>query len=88
MEKDGAAGDPKGGGAAELKLWSGVAGLPKGVGPAAALWPKVGVPKVGLSVVAEPKLKPAICGAALLGTCVPNGVLGMAEPKLNPPDAG
>lgn len=71
MEKEGVAGDPKG---TALKPWTGVAGLPNGIGAAAALWPKDGVdvPKTGLSVAAAPKLKPPICGAGLLETGVPN----------------
>lgn len=90
MEKEGVAGDPKG---TALKPWTGVPGLPKGIGPAAAaaLWPKDGVdvPKAGLSVAAAPKLKLPICGAGLLGTGVPNWGHGIpaAAPKLNPPGA-
>lgn len=87
IEKEGVAGDPKGAG---LKPWTGVLGLPKGIGPAAALWPKDGVdaPKAGLSVAAAPKLKLPICGAGLLETGVPNWGHGIPEPKLNPLGAG
>lgn len=87
IEKEGVAGDPKG---TELKPWTGVAGLPKGFGPAAAPWPKDGVdvPKAGLSVAAAPKLKLPICGAGLLETGVPNWGHGIPAPKLNPPGAG
>lgn len=91
MEKEGAAGDPKG---TELKFWTGVPGLPKGIGPAAAaaapLWPKDGVdvPKAGLSVAAAPKLKLPICGAGLLETGVPNWVHGILALKLNPLGVG
>lgn len=86
IEKEGVAGDPKG---TALKPWTGVPGLPKGIGPA-ALWPKDGVdvPKAGLSVAAAPKLKPPICGAGLLETGVPNWGRGIPAPKLNPVDAG
>lgn len=40
------------------------------------------LPKAGLSLAAAPKLKPPICGAALLETGVPNW--GTAAPKANP----
>lgn len=80
MEKEGVAGDPKG---TELKPWTGVPGLPKGLGPV-ALCPKAGVdvPKAGLSVAPAPKVKFPICGAGLLETGVPNW--GTAAPKANP----
>lgn len=73
-----------------LKPCTGVPGLPKGIGPAAA-WPKDGVdvPKAGLSPAAAPKLKPPICGAGLLDTGVPNcGGHCIPAPKLNPLEAG
>lgn len=56
MEKAGVAGEPNG---TALNPWTGVPGLPKGIGPAAALWPKDGVdvPNAGLSAAAAPKLK-------------------------------
>lgn len=34
---------PNAEGAKALNPWTGVPGLPKGIGPAAVLWPKVGV---------------------------------------------
>lgn len=87
MEKEGVAGDPKG---TALKPWTGAPGLPKGIGPAAALWPNDGVddPKAGLSVAATAKLKLPICGVGLLETGVPNWGTDMLPPKLNPPGAG
>lgn len=72
-----------------MKPWSGVPGLPKGIGPAGALCPKDGVevPKADFSAAVAPKLKFPICGAGLLATGVPNWGQGIPAPKLNPPDA-
>lgn len=84
----GVAGDPKG---TALKPWTGVAGLPKGIGPGLALWPNDGVddPKAGLSeAAAAPKLKFPISGAGLLEPGVPNWGRGILAPKLNPAVAG
>lgn len=71
IEKEGVAGEPK---EPALKPWTGVPGLPKGIGPEALLCPNNGfdVPKVGLSAVAAPKVKFPNGGAALLTTGVPN----------------
>lgn len=82
MEKEGAAGAPKG---AVLKPcpWPGAPGLPKGVGPAAAaLCPNAGA----VEEAAAPKLNPPICAAGLLETGVPNWEFVIL--KLNPPGAG
>lgn len=89
MEKEGVDGEPKGDGA--LKPCTGVPGVPNGMGPTAALWPKAGVdvPKAGLSLAAaEPKLKPGVCVGGLLEMGVPNWAPEMAAPKLKPPLAG
>lgn len=87
MENEGVAGDPKG---TALKPWMGVPGLPKGIGPAAAFWPKDGVdvPKAGLSAAPAPKLKLPIWGAGLLVTGVANWGHDMPPPKLKPLGAG
>lgn len=59
MEKEGVAGEPKGG---ALKLGAGVPGLPKGMGAGVEVWPNtgVGVPNAGLSAVAVPNANPPI----------------------------
>lgn len=69
-----------------MNPWTGVPGLPKGIGPG-TLCPKAGVdvPNAGLSAGAPPKLKFPICGAGLLEADVPNW--GTAAPKANPPGA-